>query len=294
VKELRTPADRANPAAADTLEGWEMANVSARPRALVTGASAGIGTAYAERLASDGYDIVLVARRRDRLEALAARLRRDTGAGAEVLVADLTDADGLARVEAHVAGDGALALLVNNAGFGGYRRFAEVETAVIDALINIHIRAVARLTRAALPGMIGRGGGAVINVASLLAVSGPVPPNPFPYRATYAGAKAFMLTFTQALSHELAGTGVRVQVCLPGVVATEFHTVQGMDMSQVPRLSAPDMVAASLAALARDEVVCVPTLEDPAALERLADAQRALLQNAFRPAIAKRYQGGPV
>ena len=170
-----------------------MSSAQARPRALVTGASAGIGTAYAERLARDGYDVVLVARRRERLEELAERLRRETGGHAEVLAADLTDAEALGRVEARVTDDEALTLVVNNAGFGAYRPFAEVEPAVIDALINVHIRAVARLTRAALPGMVRRGSGGIINVASLLALSGAVPPNPLPYRATYAGAKAFMM-----------------------------------------------------------------------------------------------------
>ena len=270
-----------------------MADTRVRPSALITGASAGIGTAYAERLAREGYDVVLVARRRDRLEELAARLEREAGGRAEVLAADLTDPSAFGRVEARVSDDRALTLLVNNAGFGGYRPFAEVDPAVIDALINIHIRAVARLTRAALPGMIRRGAGAVVNVASLLAVSGSMPPNPLPHRATYAGAKAFMLTFTEALAHELAGTGVKVQACLPGLVATEFHTVQGMDMRQRPRMTAADVVTASLAALGGGEVVCVPSLDDPSAVGRLADAQRALLQNAFKPTLAGRYRPGP-
>jgi len=105
--------------------------------------------------------------------------------------------------------DEGLALLVNSAGFGGYRRFIEVEPQVINALIDVHVRAVARLTRAAVPGMVRRGKGAVVNVASLLALSGALPPNPLPYRAVYAGAKAFMLAFTEALSGELSESGVR-------------------------------------------------------------------------------------
>jgi short-subunit dehydrogenase len=132
----------------------------------------------------------------------------------------------------------------------------------------------------------------VINIASLLALSGSVPPTPLPYRATYAGAKAFMMTFTQALAGELADTGVRVQVCLPGVVATEFHSVQGMDMSRRPRMAAADVVTASLAAFARGEVVCVPALDDPSPLERLAEAERAVLGSAFTPTLARRYQPG--
>jgi len=160
-----------------------MSKSRSRPRALVTGASSGIGAAYAERLAGDGYDLVLVARRHERLEELAQRLRRAADARAEVLAADLTDADDLAQVEARLAGDESLALLINNAGFGGYRPFVQVEPEVVDELINIHVRAVARLTRAALPGMIRCGAGGVINVASLLALSGSMPPHPLPYRA---------------------------------------------------------------------------------------------------------------
>jgi short-subunit dehydrogenase len=270
-----------------------MSSPSSRPCALITGASSGIGTAYAARLGRDGYDVVLVARRRDRLEALAERLRAEAGAGAEVLAADLTDAGALAEVEARAAGDPPVVLLVNNAGFGGYRPFVEVAPKVIDALIDIHIRAVARLTRAALPGMVRRGTGGVINVASLLAPSGSLPPNPLPHRAVYAGAKAFTVTFTQALAGEVAGTGVKVQVCLPGVVATEFHTIQGIDMSNRPRMTAEDVVAASLAAWARDEVVCVPALDDASLVERVVAAQVEAMRNAaFSPELASRYRAG--
>jgi uncharacterized protein len=264
-----------------------------RPRAVITGASAGIGTAYAERLARAGYDVVLVARRPERLEALAARLGVETGVRAEAFVADLTDPRARADVEARLAGDDALALLVNNAGFGAYGAFADIDPAAIDALIDIHVRAVARLTRAALPGMIRRRAGAVINVASLLALAGDAPPYPLPYRTTYAGAKAFMVAFTQALSGELAGTGVAVQACLPGLVATEFHTVQGMDMSVRPRMSAADVVTASLAALGQGEVLCVPTLDDASLLGRLADAQRAVLATSAPAKLAARYRGTP-
>jgi hypothetical protein len=206
---------------------------SARPRALVTGASAGIGMAFAERLARDRHDLILVARRRERLEQLATRLRHDFGVHAELIGADLTDPGGLAEVEARVAGDESLALLVNNAGFGGYNPFASIEPSIIDDLVDIHIRAVTRLTRAALPGMVRRGAGGIINIASLLALSATLPPNPLPHRAVYAGAKAYMVAFTQALAGELKATGVRVQVCLPGMVHTEFHTVQDFDTNQI-------------------------------------------------------------
>jgi short-subunit dehydrogenase len=268
-----------------------MSSSRSRPVALVTGASSGIGAAFAERLARDGYDLILVARRRDRLEALAERLRSEAGAEAEPLVADLADAQASSQVEARLAGDERLALLVNNAGFGGYRPFVEVEPKIVDDLIAVHIRAVARLTRAALPGMVRRGKGAVINVASLLALSGALPPNPLPYRAVYAGAKAFILAFTEALSGELGESGVHVQACLPGLVDTEYHAATGRDPSKMPpMMKAADVVAASLAALAQAEVVCVPGLDDASLLERLADVRRTVLMSANRPALSQRYR----
>jgi len=265
---------------------------SGRSRALVTGASSGIGVAYAERLARDGYDLVLVARRRNRLNELAERLRRNNGIQADVVCADLTDPVDLAKVEKLASSDEALGLLINNAGFPGYQPFVSIDPKVIDDLISIHIRAVARLSRAALPGMVRRGKGAVINLASLLAISAMLPPNPLPSRATYAGAKAFILAFTQALAGELNGTGVRVQVCLPGRVSTEFlHTVHGIDTSKLPpAMTAEDVVTASLSALARQEVVCIPALGDPALFGEVTEAQIKLFRNsAMQPSLAERY-----
>ena len=271
-----------------------LASSSTRPRALVTGASAGIGVAFAERLARDGHDVILVARRRERLEELANRLQRDFSAHTEVIAADLTDAGGLAEVEAHIASDESLVLLVNNAGFGGYNPFASIEPSIIDELIGIHIRAVTRLTRAALPGMVRRGSGGVINIASLLALSGTLPPSPLPYRAVYAGSKAFLVAFTQALAGELNGTGVKVQVCLPGMVHTEFHAVQEFDTSRIgpEKMTPDDVVTASLSGLAQGEVMCVPALADAALLDRLAEAQRAVLMAGAMQgvALADRYR----
>jgi short-subunit dehydrogenase len=259
---------------------------------LVTGASAGIGAIFAERLAERGYDLAILARRRDRLEDLADRLRRERGVNVEVICADLVNADDVKTAEAIIANDGSLALLVNNAGFGGYSPFAAIDPKVIDALISVHIQAVARLTRAALPGMIQRGAGGIINIASLLALSGSLPPSPLPYRAIYAGAKAFLVAFTQTLAGELKGSGVKVQVCLPGRVSTEFHAIQGLDVSRLPpAMKAEDVVAASLAALSRDELVCIPGLAEPSLFDQVTEAQRAVLAAAGpRPNLAERYQ----
>jgi short-subunit dehydrogenase len=249
--------------------------------------------AFAERLASDGLDLILVARRLSHLQDLAERLKKAHGVQVDVIRADLNDAAALAEVEAALAKEEALELLVNNAGFPGYSPFASVDAKVIDDLIGIHIRAVARTTRAALPGMIQRGRGGVINIASLLALTGTLPPTPLPPRAVYAGAKAFMLAFTQTLAGELMGTGVRVQVCLPGRVATEFlNTLHGIDTSKLPpAMSAADVVAASLIALSKDENVCVPGLADPKLLEGLAGAQLAVFRSAaMQSNLAERYR----
>lgn len=260
-----------------------------RPLALVTGASAGIGQSFAQELAARGHDLVVVARRRERLEALAARLGAEHQAKVEVLVADLASPAGVDAVAARAAA-GPFDLVVNNAGFGGYRRFLELDPKVADDLLSIHIRAVVQVTRAALPAMVARQQGGVINVASLLAFSGTVREAFFPARAVYAGAKSFLVTFTQILANELADSGVRLQVCLPGVVATEFHQVQGMDLGQAPRMSADDVARASLAGLRLGEVLCAPGMEDASPLQKIAEAQRAALANARSTAPASRYR----
>ena len=261
-----------------------------KPCALITGASSGIGAEYAGQLARRGHDLILVARRRERLEELGARLQSKAGAECEVIAVDLTDSAALTTIEARVASHDRLAVLVNNAGFGGYRPFVELEPSVADDLIAIHIRAVTRLTRAALPGMLRRGSGAIINVASLLALSGTIPPDPLPYRAVYAGAKAFLVTFSQALAGELRGTKIRIQVLLPGLVDTEYHAAVGRDPSKMPPMMKPaDLVAASLAALDTGEITCIPALDEPALLERLGETQRAMLGSATKTTTAARY-----
>ena len=264
---------------------------TSRPHAVITGASSGIGAAFATRLAADGYDLTLVARRRDRLDGLAAKLAENGPCTVDVLVADLTDPGGLLSAEGLIAATPNLQLLVNNAGFAGYGPFTALDPAVASALIGVHVTAPTRLTRAALPAMTGRGHGAVINIASLLAFSGSLPPGPLPFRVTYAAAKAYLVTFTCALAGELAGTGVRVQVCCPGPVATEFHHGTGIDPARLPvtPMDPGDVVTASLTALELGETVCIPGLGDPASIEHYHAAARQLVL-ARGPALASRYQ----
>jgi uncharacterized protein len=260
----------------------------------VTGASSGIGEAFACRLAAEGWDLVITARRGDRLHALAKRLAGEHGVTVRTYAADLTDPGELAELERVIAETGP-DLLVNNAGFAGYREFCEVNPAVVCDLVAVHVMAVIRLARAAAPAMVARGSGAIINVASLLAFSGPLPANPLPHRAVYAAAKAFQLTFTQALAGELAGTGVQVQACCPGLVDTEFHALAGWDLSAAPFpvMQPDDVVAAALAGLRLGEVVCVPGLNDPSMIATISQAQQTLLLTAVTSPLADRYQNEP-
>jgi short-subunit dehydrogenase len=263
-----------------------------RPRALITGASSGLGLVFAVKLAERGHDVVLVARRRERLVEVAERIKSRFGVDAEVQVADLAERDAVSRLESRIADDPSVSMLINNAGFGGYKPFVSLDPAVADELIDVNIRALTRLTRAALPGMVQRGSGVILNVASLLGLSGPIPPNPLPYRATYAAAKAYVIAFTQALAGELQGAGVRLTVVLPGRVATEFFTVQGMDMNQMPPMMSPeDLVEGALAGLDRGEVVCVPALEDETLIQHLAETQATIVRTAgMQPQLAQRYR----
>jgi uncharacterized protein len=263
-----------------------------QPSALVTGASSGTGAAFAIRLAHDGYDLTIVARRRDKLEALAAQLQQKYAANVEVIAADLSQLDNLRKVEKHVEEDTALELLVNNAGFGGYMPFIELDPDKATELINLKALAVTRLTRAALPGMIARGRGAIINVSSRLAFSGSLGSSQLPKRATYAGANAFINTFTQLLQSELEGTGVQVQALCPGVVQTEFHERAGIEPNRYPAaivMKPEEVVQASLAALKLGEVICVPAMEDLSLLTQIQESERRFFELTRSGKVAARY-----
>lgn len=262
--------------------------------AVVTGASSGIGAVYARRLAGRGWNLVLVARRAQRLDDLAAAL---SGVEVETITADLAKPADLDRVAARVAGDD-VALLVNNAGINGYGPFTDVEPAVLQQVLAVNVVAPTVLSRTALPGMLTRGRGAVVNVASLLAFASAMPPDPLPYRATYAGTKGYVVTFTRTLAAELGDGPVQLQVLCPGLTATEFHLATGMEsvggreerVHADGGMPAEDVVAASLVGLARGELVCVPGLADPAALEQLTEVE-ALVRSASRSTgMAARYR----
>ena len=224
------------------------------PTAFITGATAGIGAAFARRLASDGFDLVLLARDAERLERVAADLRGTYAVRVEPLPADLSAEDGLATAERRVR-EG-VDLLVNNAGFGNRGVFLDVPVADELTMLKVHCEAVLRLTHAALPGMLERGRGAVVNVASVAA---------FTARGTYGASKAWAVGFSQGVAADIAkrsGGRVRVMALCPGLVRTEFHERARMVMTDVPGfmwLDKDDVVAAALRDLRRGVQVSVPS-----------------------------------
>jgi short-subunit dehydrogenase len=256
--------------------------------ALITGASSGIGRAFARRLGADGYDLLVVARRRNRLEELVAAL---PNVQVRALVADLATDAGVESI-AEVCAREELTVLVNNAGVAHYMPFAALPASKASELLHVKVVAPTMLARAAVPGMIARGKGTIINVSGMLAFSGPVPSEQLPLRrAVYTGTLAHIVALSQALHEELKGHGLRVQVLCPGVVATEFHERQGLDLSAVPRMSADDVVAASLKGLALGEVVCAPGVERSDLLDAVSNADLAAFA-AQKPQLASRYRNG--
>jgi short-subunit dehydrogenase len=254
--------------------------------ALVTGASSGIGRAFARRLAADGYDLIVVGRRRERLQELAAEFPEVT---IEPLVADLGADTGVETV-ADVCACEALTMLVNNAGVAHYMPFVDLPAAKAAELLHVKVVAPTMLSRAAAPGMVARGHGTIINVSGMLAFSGPAPRETLPLRrAVYTATLAHIVALSQVLHEELKSDGLRVQALCPGIVATEFHERQGFDLSAVPRMSADDVVTASLRGLELGEIVCAPGVERNDLLDASFRAGLAAFA-AQTPQLAERYR----
>ena len=226
--------------------------------ALITGASSGIGATYARRLAAQGHDLILVARRKEKLDSLAAEIRVQAPVTIEVLSADLSQDEDIHRVVERIQSCPNLTMLINNAGFGYPGAFWDVEPQGQLAMINVHVSASTLLCRVALPGMIERQSGAIINVSSIAS---------FAVRRTgtlYHATKAYLNAFTSGLAAELKGMPLRIQVLCPGFTVTEFHDNPGYEnfkRSSIPKflwLSAEDVVDQSLRDLQRGKLVCVP------------------------------------
>jgi len=253
-------------------------------RALVTGASVGIGAAFAAALARRHCRLIIVARGREQLESLAQQLRTEHGVEVEVLAADLTESSELRVVEKLVE-DADLDLLVNNAGFGTFGAFTKLDLDKEERQIRLNVIALTRLTRAALPGMIAHHRGAVINVSSMSAFQ------PDAYNATYGATKAFVNSFTEALHEELRGTGVGVQVLCPGFTRTEFQERAGIDVSDLPGfvwMQPAAVVEASLAALQHGDLICVPGVTNRAVVALTGMFPRSVARHLVAR-MARRY-----
>ncbi len=251
---------------------------------LITGASDGIGAVYADRLARRGHDLILVARRADKLAALADRLRRDAGVAVDVIAADLADPTDLARIETRLRDDDAITGLINNAGIAGETSFVDADAGHLTALINLNILAVTRLAAAIAPRLAAKGSGAIINIGSVTSLV------PDGFTATYPASKAYVLAFSEALQVELGAAGVRVQAVLPGATRTPIWNEE--QLASLPAemvMDVNDMVDAALAGFDAGEAVTIPALPDMADYDAYIAARAALRPNLSLARPAPRY-----
>lgn len=259
----------------------------ARPKALITGASAGIGKAYAQKLARRGYDLVLVARDGARLNQLAAELSRD-GASSEVAVADLTQSADVSRIERILETDSAITFFLNNAGIATVARHLETPVEVIERLIALNVTATTRLALAAGRAFTARKSGTIVNMASIVAY------NPERFNAVYSGSKTFILALSQALTKTLEENGVTIQTVLPGATRTEIWERAGTDVdARLPPeriMDVDEMVDAALKGLDLGERITIPSLPDAQDLADVETARQKLGPNLSWAHPAERYR----
>jgi short-subunit dehydrogenase len=255
--------------------------------ALVTGASSGIGAVYAERLAHRGYDLILVARDVGRMEALAERLGKETGRTVEVLGADLTAPADVAKIEARLANDATITLLINNAGMSLNGGLLENGAEQLNRLIALNITAPTLLASAAGKAFVARKAGAIVNIASVLALA------PEMFDGVYSGSKAYLLNLSISLANQVKDSGVLVQAVLPGATRTEIWERSGKDVNAFPAemvMSVDDLVDAALAGLDKGETVTIPPLPDEAQWTAYNQARLAMGPNLSRRDVAQRYR----
>ncbi|MBW8294312.1 SDR family oxidoreductase [Sphingopyxis sp.] len=258
----------------------------AKGTALITGASSGIGALYADRLARQGYDLILVARNATKLERVAQAIREATGRQIDTLPADLAKSADLRLVEARLANDRSITLLVNNAGIGSTARALDADVDTMSAMVSLNVDALMRLTYAIVPAFVARGRGTIVNIASIVAVA------PEVLNGVYGGSKAFVLAFSQNLRHELDGTGVNVQVVLPGATATDFWDIAGTPVEHLPGeivMRADQLVDAALTGLARGEFATIPSLHDESRWAAFEAARQAMAGELSTSTPAARY-----
>lgn len=264
-----------------------MTSLQSQGTALVTGASSGIGAVYAQRLAARGFDLLLVARDQERLEAAASALRDAHGVQVEVLKADLTQRDDVLKLEQRLRSDSSISLLLNNAGVAADGLLANADLDQLERMIQLNITAVTRLASAAAAGFAKAGRGTIINIASVVALF------PERFNATYSASKAYVLSLTQSLNAELDGTGVKVQAVLPGVTRTEIWERSGIDASQIPEemvMEAGEMVDAALAGLDQGELVTIPSLPNAGDWDAFVAARLVMAPNLSKSKAAARYK----
>ena len=255
--------------------------------ALVTGASTGIGATYADRLARRGYDLILVARDQARLDALAGKLRAAAKVQVETLRADLTDTADLARVEQRLASDPSITLLVNNAGAAVHGAFADHGADRHQAIVDLNVVALTRLTSAVTPAFLARGKGAIINIASVLSLVHEIG------MPVYNATKAYVLMLTRGLQQELGPKGVYLQAVLPGATRTEIWERAGTSIDAFPKewvMDVNDLVDAALVGFDRKELVTIPALPDEGQWQAYEAARTAMLPNLSKDVPAERYR----
>jgi short-subunit dehydrogenase len=258
-------------------------------KALITGASTGIGAVYADRLAKRGYDLILVARDAARMEELATRLRTETGRSIEILPADLTDRAQLATIEQKLADDPAITLLINNAGMSLNGGLLDNGPEQIERLIALNITAPTRLAGVAGKAFAARGTGGIVNLASVLALA------PEMFDGVYSGSKAFILNLSQSLANVLEPQGVRIQAVLPGATRTEIWERSGKDVDAFPAemvMDAGDLVDAALAGFDQGETVTIPPLADVGQWDAFQAARLAMGPGLSKRDVAARYRRG--
>ncbi|THD74420.1 MAG: SDR family oxidoreductase [Phenylobacterium sp.] len=263
-----------------------MSRSSTKGAALVTGATAGIGATYAHRLAHRGHDLVLAARDAVRLQEVADRLRAETGVSVEVFRADLTDPADLVRLEARIAADETIEVLINNAGAALFGSFVDQGPEQIESLIRLNVVAVTRLANAAAKAFAARGRGTIVNIGSVV---GLLPE----YRSVaYGATKAFVLYLTQGLNEEIGGAGVRLQAVLPGATRTEIWERSGRnpaDLDPTRTMDVDELVDAALAGLDAGELITIPSLPDPADWDAFQTARLKMAPNLSKAHPAPRY-----
>lgn len=259
--------------------------MSLLPAVLITGASSGIGTVYAERFARRGHDLVLVARDTARLDALAVRLRHDTGVAIDVLPADLTLRSDLATVEARLREDARIGILINNAGIAQSGGFTEQSADSIEQLITLNTLALTRLAAAVAPRLANAGEGAIINIGSVVGLA------PEFGMSVYGATKAFVLFLSQGLSLELTPKGVYVQAVLPATTLTEIWQRAGIDINTLPEvMDVGELVDAALVGFDRRETVTIPPLHVAERWDTLDASRQGLLSDIRQAQAAERYR----